>query len=208
MPDKIKEAFNKIKQEMEYLKREIILLQSQISQVYSFLNQVQESNASQAKTQHIEASESIELSNNEQLSLNLQSSIGNKGVPTDKQTNRQTINTQQTGQLKRTLISKDIVDDLKAFQRKFQNLTKQEFLIFSTLYILSNEKKQVTYRDISMKTKLSESSVRDYILRLLRKGVPIARAKLNNKQIVLDVPRDFKELVPLDILVRMRLEDY
>ncbi|MEM1535734.1 MAG: winged helix-turn-helix domain-containing protein [Candidatus Pacearchaeota archaeon] len=216
MTDKLKEAFDRVKQDIFELKQEINLLKAQIDQIYSFLaqiKQIQESNTFQQKIQHIDTSFFAKTAKNEELSLNFQSSKGNEGVPTDQQTNRQTPNRQPTDELKRTFYvsssqSKEaIINNLKFFQRKFQDLTKQEFFIFSALYILS-EKRKVTYKDIALKTNLSESSVRDYVLRLIKKGVPIMREKLNNKQILLEVPREFRELMPLDVLAKIRADEY
>lgn len=226
MADKIKEAFDKIKVDITSLKQEIALLKAQVTQIYSFLEQIkqfQDSNTFQQKIRHIDTSYFLKQSKIKELSLNSTCSTGNEGVPTDRQTNRQTLNRQPTDELKRTfsletsqvnqplvdeqLHKQPLIDEIKLLQRKFQNLTKQEFLIFSTLYILS-EKRRVTYKDIALKTKLSESSVRDYILKLTRKGIPIRKEKLNNKQILLEIPHEFRELVPLDLLIRMRPEEY
>jgi len=203
--EKLKEAFAKIKEDIAHLDQEITLMKAQISQIYDYLTQINESDTYQTETRHIIKNQTDIPSNIEELSLNSVSSIGNEGVPTDRQTDRQTPDRHPTDTLKRT---SEVVLDLQEFQRKFKNVTQQEYLIFSALYVLSETKKQVSYRDISEKTKLTESSVRDYVGSLIRKGLPITKTKINNKQIVLSVPREFKDIATLDILSKIRSERY
>jgi hypothetical protein len=205
MSEKIKEAFDKIKEDILTIQQDIQILKAQISQIYGFLSDLKESNTSLQEIQHINKSPTDNHSNFEELDFNYQSSMGNEGVPTDKQTNRQTLNRQPTDTLKRT---SDMINTLGSLKNNFKNITKQEFLIFSVFYILIKEKKQVTYRDIANKTKLSESSVRDYILKLINKGIPIIKTKLNNKQVKLDLPSEFKDVATLDVLSRIRDEEY
>jgi len=201
MNDNIKESFRRIKEDMYYLQQEIALIKEQISQISSFLSSFSESNTSQTEVQQTEETPTDIKPILNELSFNSQSSIGNRGVPTDKQTNRQTHDIQPTDTLKRT---SNILIELKDIQRKFKNLTNQEFLIFSAMYLLTEKQKQTSYKEIADKTNLSESSVRDYIGKLVRKGVPIEKLKLNNKQILLNIPREFKEVATLDILTKVR----
>ncbi|MCL6500686.1 MAG: winged helix-turn-helix domain-containing protein [Candidatus Pacearchaeota archaeon] len=161
---------------------------------------------------------------------NFHSSIGNEGVPTDTQH----INNRQISTLKRTSegpkgtfpegqeeqeeqekkqedarifsVSR-LMDNLKRdLGEKFKRLTKQEFLIFSVIYTLDEELGRTTYNDIARRTGLTESSVRDYVRRLITKGIPIAKEKLNNKTIILKIPRELKDLATLDKL--SKLSDY
>ncbi|MCS7134250.1 MAG: hypothetical protein NZ889_00095 [Candidatus Pacearchaeota archaeon] len=207
MKDKIKEAFDKVKQDISELKKEVFSLKKQFKDIFYLLKKTQQINQEKQldKFSHIKTGEKIKKLVG--LDSDFQSSTGNGGVPTDRQTDRQT-NRQTDNRHSTDGRIMGLVEDLRLLQRKFQNLTKQEFLVFSTLYILSSEKKHVTYKDLAMKTRLSESSIRDYISRLVRKEIPIIREKLNNKQILLQIPQEFRELAPLDVLTRMRLESY
>ena len=53
--------------------------------------------------------------------------------------------------------------------------------------------------------KLSESSIRDYINRLIKKGIPIQKIKQNNKIILLRVSEDLKNVVTLATIQNLRL---
>jgi hypothetical protein len=97
-----------------------------------------------------------------------------------------------------------ILEDLKKeLKQKFKNLTNQELLIFSLIYTLNEEKSEVTYKDISIKANLTESSVRDYISRLEHKGIPLIKEKKNNKMVVLKIPEELKHISTLDNLTKL-----
>jgi len=87
----------------------------------------------------------------------------------------------------------------------FNGLTDKEFLIFSLIYTLQeNLKRSVTYRDISEKTRLTESTVRDHVSRLINKGAPIIREKINNKQIILRIPDELRKITTLENLAKLK----
>ena len=188
---------------MLFLSQEMLSLKQEIAQ----LRQTLHSNTYPTQVQHPTHTPTHDLQSYSLNQPNFHSSIGNEGVPTDRQTdNRQTPN-RQSNTLKRTSGISDtseiasILGTLKQDLRaKFKTLTKQEFLIFSVLYTLEEELKQVTYKDLAKRAGLTESSIRDYILRLERKGIPIQKEKVNNKIILLKIPREFKEITPLNSL--------
>ena len=66
---------------------------------------------------------------------------------------------------------------------KFKRLTEQELLVFSKLYQLDEEMGHSDYKTLSQKLNLTESSIRDYIGRLIKKGIPVVKNKINNKNI-------------------------
>ena len=118
-------------------------------------------------------------------------SIGNEGVfnkqtnqQTNKQLNKQTI-IQQTNALSR------LNDDLEAH---FNSLTRQEFLVFLSLYQMEEETGSVKFSDLAAYLNLSESSIRGYVNRLVQKGSPILRKRVNNKVINLSLSPDFRNL--------------
>jgi len=100
-----------------------------------------------------------------------------------------------------TSIMNTLKADLKA---KFRSLTGQEFYIFSVLYTVEKTQETVTYSDIAKRTGLTSSSIRDYIQRIIRKGIPINKEKLNNKVTLLKVPLELRSLATLDNLMRLR----
>ena len=72
----------------------------------------------------------------------------------------------------------DLVSNLKKeLKDKFKGLSKQEFSIFSALYSLEEQSKEISYKDLAISTGLTESSIRDYISRLIHKGIPIIKEK-------------------------------
>lgn len=100
-----------------------------------------------------------------------------------------------------TKLMESLKSDLKD---KFKVLTKQEFYIFSILFTLDKTQNTVTYRDLASKTGLTSSSIRDYVQRIIQKGIPLVKDKLNNKLTVLKIPPELRNLATLDNLMRIR----
>ena len=123
--------------------------------------------------------------------FSIESSTGNRGVsnkPTNQQTNQQT--DKQTINRQSQAI-KGFNEDLEAH---FKGLTRQEFLVFLSLYQLEEEIGQVKFQDLAIMLKLSGSSIRGYISNLINKGSPIERKRVNNKMIYLSVSQEFRSL--------------
>ena len=123
------------------------------------------------------------------------SSTGNEGVfnkQTNTQTNKQTLN-------KQTQALNGFNEDIEAH---FRDLTKQEFLVFLSLYQLEEELGDVKFSDLADYLHLSESSIRGYINRLIQKGSPVLRKRINNKIINLSLSPDF-----LNLNLKKRLSD-
>ncbi len=182
-------------------------------------------------------------------SPNLPFSIGNEGVPTDRQTDRQAVrqihfsseipsNEQEEEYLPTTtptnppLSSINVVPNLpKAFQekpiqqqiseaseildsldaikkdirRKFKRITRQEMLVFSTVYTLEEQDLEgADYSKIALKLGLSQGSIRDYIHRMIAKGIPITKERLNNKKIILHISKELKKLASLATIIKLR----
>ena len=146
-------------------------------------------------------------------------STGNEGVPTDRQTDQQTDNT-SLNPLKRPFFPKkepqknsiedaaSILDSLdglkKEIRLKFKQLTDQETLVFSALYQLEEDSGPVDYKTLADKLGLTESSIRDYIGRLLKKGIPVEKKKINNKQIKLSISQSLKKIASLSTILQLR----
>ena len=150
---------------------------------------------------------------------NLGISIGNGGVSTNRQTDKQT--NQQTDKssynLEKEGISKNsnsienaakILDSLdhlkKDIRLKFKRLTDQEMVVFTSLYQLSESENYVDYRVLSNKLSLSESSIRDYVRRLIKKGIPVEKKKINNKTIQLSISPSLKKIATLPTIMQLR----
>jgi predicted transcriptional regulator len=145
---------------------------------------------------------------------NMPISIGNGGVSTDKQTDKQTdtstpilIEKQEKSRSDSVQDAVEILDSLDAIKKeirlKFKRLTEQEMLVFSTLYQLE-EQGEVDYKTIAKRLKLTESSIRDYIGRLIKKGIPVDKSKINNKTIQLSVSQNLKKIVSLPTILQLR----
>jgi hypothetical protein len=150
-------------------------------------------------------------------------SMRNQGVPTDRQTNQQTDNPTDfawnKGQESSSKSPKNLheqilnateilnsLDNLrKEIRLKFKTITNQEMLVFSTIYELEQTYKEgVEYDQIALKLKLSSSSIRDYVQRLINKGVPILKDKINNKKILLKISNELKKIATLDTIIKLR----
>jgi DNA-binding MarR family transcriptional regulator len=198
--EEIKEAFEKIREDMLFLSRELLSIKEEIQELRMILH----SNTYPTHNQHPTHNPTHDLPSYSLNQPNFHSSIGNEGVPT----NRQQTDNRQSNTLNRTFNNSletpeiaSILGNLKQdLREKFKKLTKQEFLIFSVLYTLEEELKSVTYKDIAQRTGLAESSVRDYILKIEHKGLPITKERINNKIVLLKIPREFKEMTTLNSL--------
>jgi hypothetical protein len=149
---------------------------------------------------------------------NLTISTRNEGVPTDRQTIQQTDQqTQKTSvptnseeniesNIKKASEIFDSLDNLKKEIRlKFKQLTNQEILVFSTIYQLEEKDPQnTTYKNIAHILNLSESSVRDYTLKIIKKGISIKKHKINNKKVLLSISSELKKIASLSTILQLR----
>ena len=226
--DKIKESFFKVKEDISQIKQAINLLSEEMEEQKYQLEEIkrtliQTENSDRQTNQQTIPTDKLSL--NTLKPQNLMVSTGNEGVPTDRQTNQQTdrqtqkfvLNTKngprENNSLSLDHISKiaqvsEILDSLTDFKKelRFQirKLTPQEMLIFSTLYQFVEEGRAVDYSLLANKMKLSESSIRDYILKIIKKGFPVDKIKENNKKVVLSIPEKFKKIAPLNTLLALR----
>jgi len=107
------------------------------------------------------------------------------------------------------------LDSLKREIRlKFKQITEQEMVVFSTLYSmeeayfasspLSSEAPEISYKTLAKTLNLSESSIRDYVNRLIFKGIPIIKTKKNNKKIYLSISPELKKMASLSTIIKLR----
>ena len=215
--DPLKEAFSKVRQEIDYLHQ-------QIEEIKYLLNELKSIQTNKPTNQQIIPSNLIlsptqELSQNRLNLRNSDFSTGNEGVPTNKPTNQQTnqhpsISTptqaissvnERLNQLHRVSELLGTLDDLKKEVRlKFKKLTEQEMNIFSAIYELEEKGLVVDYAILAQKTNLTEISIRDYIRKILAKGIPLKKEKESNKRIILSIPQDLKRIATLLTINQLR----
>ncbi len=112
---------------------------------------------------------------------------------------------QETNQLDKASEFLENLDSLKKeIRRKFKSLTPQEFKVFTAIYQLENMQLTVDYALLSKKLKLSQSSIRDYISRIISKKIPIIKEKINNKQVIVRISADLKKIASLAAILQLR----
>lgn len=160
-------------------------------------------------------------------------STGNRGVQTDRQTNQQTdrqtgnykyqtaSELQSTNPPQKFALNKtsedpitriekvaEVINSLDALKKdlrkQFKLLTSQEMLVFSTIYQLTDQAFDVDYSLLSKKTNLSESSIRDYVQKIIKKEIPLEKTRENNKHILLTIPPEFKRMASLETISTLR----
>jgi len=222
--ESIKRAFQKVKRDINLLRQEINFLKlnlnetrRKILEVFELIEQMNKNmNTTTSTDNYIIPAHSIHPSTHnlplEALNhQNMSISTGNQGVPTDRQTDRQTDTNGENGVLNNKNSIENAVkiinslDNIKKEIRlKFKRLTEQELLVFSTLYQLDEEIGYSDYKTLSQKLNLTESSIRDYIGRLVKKGIPIKKNKINNKNIQLSISKNLKKIATLSTILKLR----
>ena len=226
--DTLKEAFQKVKQdifslgsEFSQLRLELTELKTELKLISSFLEDLKSQKILE-KSQEIVPTYPTQDSNTSMtptdtpthpqeigglISPNIGVSTGNRGVPTDRQTNQQTnqhINIEENHLKKASEILASLDSLKKEVRLKFKRLTNQEMQVFSLLYNLDDVGELVDYKILSSKLNLSESSIRDYIGKIQKKGIPILKEKLNNKRVILHISQDLKKIASLSTIIKLR----
>lgn len=211
--DVIKESFRKVKEDMDFLKEELDFLRQQIKELKTSLNT---SISTRGSGSQIPTNPSLSSTDSKDIPTHnfpfnplkpLISGIssGNEGVPTDKQTNQQTNQHTKKSSMEGALELLNSLDNIKKEIRlKFKDLTEQEFLVFSMIYQLDEEQGYSNYRILSQKLSLSESSVRDYVGKLIKKEIPVDKIRINNKNVKLSVSKNLKKIVSLNTILQLR----
>jgi hypothetical protein len=230
--DPIKEAFSRAKNDINELKEKIVDISVEIKSLKDLLLEVSRHVEPQNKafrqtdkTENNKLNESLINKPNfwasEALKTHTYSiSTRNEGVSTDRPTDQQTdkyidtsldnppISTGKTPNEQKPSDITNLLNSLDSYKKelrnKFKKLTKQEMLVFSSIYQLEEEGFTVDYSLLSKKLSLSESSIRDYVQRSLKKGVHIDKIKVNNKKINLSIPSDIKKIASLNTLISLR----
>jgi len=222
--DPIKDAFDKVKQDIEFLKYElnnlrkgVVETRERMIEICEIIKKIDEKVASVASTHKLKI-QTLPISSSTHDSplkalkpQNLPISTGNEGVSTDRQTDRQTHKQTQKepkiteNSFDNALEMLESLDSIKKEIRlQFKRLTEQELLIFSTIYQIEEEQGYANYKLLAEKLNLTESSVRDYVGRLIQKGIPVEKKKVNNKQIQLFISQNLKKITPLSTILQLR----
>ncbi|MBU0466293.1 MAG: hypothetical protein KJ718_04370 [Nanoarchaeota archaeon] len=214
--EKIKQAFQKVKQDNLDLQSQISMLTREIQEIKRTLTQTENQTDRHIIQTDRHIIQTVPQEEGGSKPQNSTISTRNKGVQTDRQTNRHTHRQTEKFALENpvqdpiTKIGKvsEVISSLDALKKdlrkQFKQLTQQEMLVYSTTYQLTNEAIDVDYSLLSEKTGLSESSIRDYIRKIIKKNIPLEKTKENNKRIVLTIPPEFKRIASLDTITALR----
>ncbi len=212
--DLVKEAFQKVKEDIESLKQELNSLKSDLSEIN---NKISQNNRGIPSTNNLKIPTIRHTSSTHPYPFKalkpqkLHISIGNQGASTnrqtDKQTNRHTPVSYGTTEnsMENALDILDSLDNIKKEIRlKFKRLTEQEFLVFSSIYQFDEELGYSDYKLLSERLNLTESSIRDYVRRLIKKGIAVDKTKVNNKYVKLNISAKLKKIVSLPTILQLR----
>jgi len=238
----LKEAFFNIKKDIDFLNSELLVIRTTLEDLKEYLKlvgknqlmyeqkliflnkliQTDKQTIRQINTTHSETSTDNPTVPQEIGGFkdqNLGVSTGNKGVPTDRQTIRQTDNLTENLPKIRENNTKNMDIEIREVSEmlsslgnlkreirlKFKRLTPQEMLVFTTIYQFEEQKiDEIDYKMISDKLSLSQSSIRDYVQRMVKKGIPIQKIKINNKKIVLSISSDLKNIASLATIIKLK----
>jgi len=223
----LKEAFEKVKQDIFTLGNEVSSLRLELLEIKEGLKLLDEhySNlilSEKTPTDNYQnPTHQITPTDNPTVPLeirglkwqNFDTSIGNQGVPTDSQTNQQTVQQipikEEKSINQRIFDASEILNSLDSLRKeirlKFKTMTQQEMLVFSTIYQLEEQSQEgVEYGQIALKLGLSPSSIRDYAQRLISKGIPLIKEKVNNKKILLRISPELKKIASLQTIIQLR----
>lgn len=110
----------------------------------------------------------------------------------------------QISQIQRVSEVLESLDSIKKeIRSNFKHLTSQEMAVFSAVYTFEEQGFVVDYSLISQKLCLSESSIRDYTHKLIKKGIPIVKSKENNKKITLSISPELKKIASLQTILAL-----
>ena len=219
------EAFEKVKQdvfalvnELSEVREELANIKLAINYLDSILVELREFRASTHKfktSTHPVTSTHTSTDNYSIQALkypNIDISTGNRGASTDRQTDNQTDNSTHFTRksVDQTLNeASEMLENLDALKKelrlKFKQMTDQEMLVFSTIYQLEEQGHlNINYKQLALKLGLSQSSIRDYIQRMITKGIPVLKTKVNNKKIVLKISPELKKIATLQTIIQLR----
>ncbi len=204
--DEIKDAFQKVKEDIGFLRLEIDSLRLEFDEIRDILRQMTSTHEPQIQTESFDTS-THPYQFKPLKPINSPISTGNQGASTDRQTDRQTDRHMffEENSIENAAEILNSLDNIKKEIRlKFKRLTDQEMLIFSTIYQLEEELGYADYKSLSEKLGLTESSIRDYVGRLIKKGVSLEKKKVKNKNIQLSISPNLRKIASLSTILQLR----
>jgi len=226
--DPIKEAFSRIKEDILSLQGQMTLLNLQLEEIKRTLDekiptQKEENQTIQQINPTLNKTPTDDLPFKALKDPISSISTGNGGVPTNSQTDRQTDqqteksidfytfhseDNRKSDQINQIQRVSDVLESLDSIKKEirsnFKQLTSQEMTVFSLIYTLEEQGFVVDYSLISQKLGLSESSIRDYTHKIIKKGVPLVKIKENNKKVTLSISSDLKKIASLQTILALR----
>jgi len=227
----IKESFQKVRRDIESIKDEMDFLKKDLKETKKIMLEMSGILLKvEKKTEELVKSNSTDSTSISTHSINSSThnpslkalktqnsmiSTGNQGVSTDRQTDTSTdrhtknsfkkIETSSENTIKNALEILDSLDNIKKEIRlKFKKLTDQEILVFSAIYQQDEDFGYSDYKSLSEQLGLTESSIRDYVGRLVKKGIPVDKKKINNKNIHLSVSQNLKKIASLTTILELK----
>jgi hypothetical protein len=232
MEDNIKDAFSKVKEDINFLNDELLNIKTTMNDLHDIMKNLtnklerQEKQPSTDRQTLRQSNTTVPVPSTHNTTvpqevggfkpLNIHTSIGNQGASTDRQTDTSTDTSTDISLVneKKSIDSNiqeatEILDSLDSLKKeirlKFKHLTTQEMLVFSTIYQLEEQgNKEITYKLLSNTLRLSESSIRDYIQRMIAKGISINKEKVNNKKLLLSISPNLKKIASLPTIMQLR----
>jgi len=223
--DNVKEAFQRVKQDISFLEEEtafikkgLVETREKVAEVCGLLlgfnQRIKRLEEKGIPTQEREKTATSTHPSTDSAHIkplkdqNKPISTGNGGVPTDRQTDRQTDKPTQKTPENAFKDASALLESLDAIKKelrlKFKRLTEQEILVFSRLYQLDESKGFADYKTLSKDLNLTESSIRDYVGRLIKKGIPVDKKRINNKNIQLSISNNLKKIASLHTILELR----
>jgi hypothetical protein len=215
MDEKIRASFEKVRKDIDFLTEQIITLRRELEEIKRIKTNFRQE--SSTGNEGVPADRQTDTQTYNRFSSFVDETFSPAYcIPTDNPTQNPTdvqqtdTKLQQTNTYSNTSFQNakeltELVNTLKNdLKSKFRSLTKQEFHIFTMLFTVDKSQKSVTYKDLEVKLSLSESSIRDYIQKIIKKGIPIEKEKINNKVTVLRIPEEIRHISTLDNLLRIR----
>jgi DNA-binding MarR family transcriptional regulator len=215
--DPVKEAFEKVKEDISSLKKEIAELRQNMLQLCDIMQKFAQKEGKKDEifvpvvpAYQVQNPASPQESSTHNLpfkALNPQKqpfSTGNGGVPADRQTNQQTDRHIENPIENAAEMLESLNNLKKEIKDRFRKLTEQEWVVFSAIYQLDEEAGYSDYKALAARLNLTESSIRDYVSRLIIKGIPVDKIRLNNKNIRLNISESLKRIAPLPAILQLR----
>jgi len=171
----VRNSFKKARDHMDSLETQIKAQKEEIQTIKALLEQIRDQKIPNSNEFRQEEPSKLEIP---------KSSIGNEGVYS------------LTHSVTHSLIKhiNNLNNLEKTLKKAFSRLTKQEFLVFLTIYQLEDEISEVTHSHLAQKLKLTEGCIRSYVSSIIRKGLPLTRQKINNKLTILHISSEFRAM--------------